>query len=514
MRIDLETIKKIEYYLTNNMSVIEKKMFEQEMEGNEQLREAVMEQKNLTMAMEKSTIKSMAVNAGIKYRRNLMIKYVAGVCTVVVLLVGGYFVYDGLSNTKNMNEDALVENVVPSTGENSPLQNVVTSAATDSLSSGQTYQIPLIEKGINHVKKDVLIIDSLPDKVFTSHLPDTFTITNKTNDDTDVKVDSLLKDIQPNADNGKIYDHFVKESEFFTVSVNKDIKIKGIEGTRITIPKGSLVDSHGDAVEGTVTIQLIEFYKKSDMIFGNLHTQANGELLESGGMIYISAMQKDEELFIASDKKISIQFTGKELKDSMLLFNAVAGNDKLDWKLNDYYQTKTDTVYSKTKWRGGKHHKYGTSREVKNHKGKKDLEMNVYTYNPGFDNLILQTNQLGWINCDRFSDHKNNTSLSVTYDAGYTPVVRLVFPLINSMMASISANDLETQFINIPIGMQVYIIAFAMVDDVPYYFTKRITVTANQVEHIDLQKTTLDQLEIDIKKFDASGRSNDFQLMN
>jgi len=519
MRIDLETIKKIEHYLTDNMSVIENKLFEQDMSGSRELRQAVLEQKNLIMAMEKSTIKNLAVNAGIKYRRNLIIKYVAGAFTIVLLVLGGYFVYDNLNDSKSGVEDALVENVVPKNESNPDENTQVTTTTKDSISSGQTNFKPTTTyKGSSIHSTFSHLVDS--DKnitLSTINNDDTLKVKYKIGVNINDQVDSVKKVLQPKVDNSKIFHYFAKESEFFTVPVNKDIRIKGIDGTKIVIPGGSLVDEDGMSVTGNVTVQLIESYKKSDFIFGNLPTESNGQLLESGGMIYVDVMQNDKKLKLKSNKKIQIEFGGKIKNDSMLLFNAANTNDKSDWILNENYQTKYDTTF--TTWKGsdavvGKKSK--RKHWFNNRKTMNDtvVASRVKKSNPAFDNLVLESGQLGWISCNKFLENKNNTTLTVRHNLGYAPVVRLVFPSINSMMASQQDGNDETVFQDIPVGMEVDIVVFAMFDDEPYYFTKRITIAKNHLVTIDLEKTTMDDLQKSIRKFDNPGKSKDFQLMN
>lgn len=527
MRIDLETIKKIEYYLTNNMSVVERKLFEQEITNNHELREAVQEQKNLTMAMEKSTIKSLAVNAGIKYRRNQFIKYVATACVVVVMVIGSYLVYDMFTKTASVNQEVLVENVVPHVDSSQP--NINETVQTDSLSTNQSntkvkdgYTVYSTKKIKNNkeffnnqqMAKTNHVVDSNSVKLIGLSDEKRLNVENQLNEHVSKK-DSFINDIKLLVDNDQIFHHFTKESEFFTVSAKKDIQIKGWEGTRITIPQGTLVDSTGKVVTGSVKIQLMEFYNKSDVILANLHTQSDDQLLESAGTIYIAITQDGEELYVAPDKSISIQFNGKEKNDSMLLFNGIANKDKLDWKLNDMYKTIIDSSYytGKTmKSKGGAI--FHWSKKVNKKNAKKHGKLRIRYYNPGFNNLILQTNQLGWINCDRFISSNNNTSLTVKYNTGFAPVIRLVFTSMNSLMSSNNYDDTQTLFSNVPIGKEVDVVAFSMVNNEPYYFLQKITIAKDQVLFIDLKKTTLDDLEKSIKALNRPRRSHDFKLLN
>jgi len=75
----------------------------------------------------------------------------------------------------------------------------------------------------------------------------------------------------------------------FSFSAVKGTVIEGEKGTVLQIPANCFVDSEGNVVTGEISFLLQEAYSYGDMLFQNLSTVSNGELLETGGMLFIEA---------------------------------------------------------------------------------------------------------------------------------------------------------------------------------------------------------------------------------
>jgi hypothetical protein len=78
----------------------------------------------------------------------------------------------------------------------------------------------------------------------------------------------------------------------FSFNAAKGTVLEGEKGTVLQIPANCFVDSEGNVVTGEISFLLQEAYSYSDMLFQNLSTVSNGEILETGGMLFIEA--KDE----------------------------------------------------------------------------------------------------------------------------------------------------------------------------------------------------------------------------
>jgi hypothetical protein len=121
----------------------------------------------------------------------------------------------------------------------------------------------------------------------------------------------------------------------FTISPNSDTTIFGEQGTRLFIEKETFQFLDGTVVKDSITINLKEFYKKSDIILADLSTVSNEKILESGGMINITATSKGQQLEIKSSKRIVAHFP--KLKDT-------------NKEMNLFYSDKTATDSSVTNW--------------------------------------------------------------------------------------------------------------------------------------------------------------------
>jgi hypothetical protein len=113
----------------------------------------------------------------------------------------------------------------------------------------------------------------------------------------------------------------------------KDTVIKGSSGTMIYIAANSLVDDKGKPVLTKVTLALKEHYSIADFISSNLQTIHDNDILQTQGMIYLSATTSDgSALGIDKTKPIRIEFPVKERIDGTKIFTGKrdeAGN--INW---------------------------------------------------------------------------------------------------------------------------------------------------------------------------------------
>ncbi|WP_284650832.1 OmpA family protein [Flavobacterium terrisoli] len=310
-----------------------------------------------------------------------------------------------------------------------------------------------------------------------------------------------------------IFTKLQKESQHFTGKSNEVITITGKEGTKITIPKNTLMKANGKYAIGKIDIELQEFYKKSDAVGANLHTMSNGIMLESGGMIYIKATSKGEELQLKKGSKMTIEFASKNNPGDMQTFYGYQKKDKsVDWSTNElipvvsedeqdgnaYWMTIStyfinDKIISRDTVRGSSD---GLETSNKRFQRKAEESKNV----KALQNTILQSTKLGWINCDRFYDVKDKTDLFVNVDLKYKPEVRLIFKDINSIMSGYINNDNKVVLGQIPIGQKATLIAFSCVADEVYMAVKEIEIDKNGAIDLALNKTSLEEFKTAVQQ--------------
>ena len=131
-----------------------------------------------------------------------------------------------------------------------------------------------------------------------------------------------------------IYKHFDKQPQLFSIRTNRDTTIVCKEGTSFKIKANSFIsEKSGKEVSGIVQIAVKEYYKISDIILSNLSTTSGDQILETGGMIHITAKADNENCILKQGNTIEIGFPYSNKKDDMALFNGDWKNNKIDWKI-------------------------------------------------------------------------------------------------------------------------------------------------------------------------------------
>src|SRR5688500_1157341 len=82
--------------------------------------------------------------------------------------------------------------------------------------------------------------------------------------------------------------------------------IKSKKGTQIFIPANALRFKDGTTPSGKASIELKEFFSISDFVSNRLSTMSDSFLLETGGMLFISATADGKELVVDNDKSYTI----------------------------------------------------------------------------------------------------------------------------------------------------------------------------------------------------------------
>ncbi|MGG9961840.1 hypothetical protein [Ferruginibacter sp. SUN106] len=118
----------------------------------------------------------------------------------------------------------------------------------------------------------------------------------------------------------------------FTININSDTTVYCNEGTTLNIKTNAfLFDSTGLPVKDSVSLQVKEFYKLSDIILANLSTHSSNSIIETGGMVFIQAFCNQQKCHLKENMPIQILFPYAQQKDSMLLFTGVWENRKVNW---------------------------------------------------------------------------------------------------------------------------------------------------------------------------------------
>lgn len=322
---------------------------------------------------------------------------------------------------------------------------------------------------------------------------------------------------------------FPKKEEAFAYNPRKKMKISGHEGTKLTVPEHAFVFADGSLVEEPVEITVREYYKTSDILMANLTTMCNDEMIETGGMLHISATCNNHEVFVKEGKSIGIKLPANNAhKPGMELFAGVETADGVNWKL-------ASELFSK-KGRGQKANRNyyaplatgnlniqnvindsstyinnGVSLNeslIQNNSWNANRNVNYDNVSAGLtlgssigDTYLMETSQLGWINCDRFIDAGPKTPMMVKVDTTNQPSVRLVFKDINSVMRGYyNTKDHNYQFSGLPVGQRATLIAYSVTEDGAWLDKKDIVIAADGSMKLDLSSVSESQLKSAFRK--------------
>ena len=117
----------------------------------------------------------------------------------------------------------------------------------------------------------------------------------------------------------------------FQVRPGRDTVLVGRQGTVMGIPAGAWERPVGD---GVVRVQLREFYSIPDIVLAGLSTASGLNLLETGGMVHLSATAGGQPVALRAGQRMLLRLPTTRKLDGMQLFNGVGtGPHGLDWQL-------------------------------------------------------------------------------------------------------------------------------------------------------------------------------------
>jgi hypothetical protein len=174
-----------------------------------------------------------------------------------------------------------------------------------------------------------------------------------------------------------------KAAQTFRIRPDRDTVLYGSEGTVMRVPAGTFVvgnNRKGTAPQGLVAIQLREFYSMADILLERLTTMAGPRLLETGGMVRLSATAADgTECKLKPGSAFELGFPATRPIDGMQLYagqNTAAHG--LSWKLTP--QDKATKPRKKwTSWQYWKKPHFKGGYAVARHRLRKTIEYDPAT---------------------------------------------------------------------------------------------------------------------------------------
>lgn len=142
---------------------------------------------------------------------------------------------------------------------------------------------------------------------------------------------SLPKDTMKSIAN--IFRHFEKKPQVYSLSQNRDTTIVGVEGTSISVKANSFISEKTvETITGNIQLEVREYYQIDDIILAGLSTTSGNELLETGGMIHITAKADGENCILKKDEVLEIGFPWSDKKDAMEMFYGEWSGDRIEWE--------------------------------------------------------------------------------------------------------------------------------------------------------------------------------------
>lgn len=188
-----------------------------------------------------------------------------------------------------------------------------------------------------NLKNNSMVVDTIPSKKIIEasiKIDESIILKDSVSSKQEVVKVEVLKPIK------NIETSLIKTPQKLKVNTQKDTVLVLKEGTKLIIKANSFVDTEDNLINGTIDLNVTEYYKLSDMLLANLSTTSNGKQLETGGMLYVEAKKDEANLKLGENSSIEILFPTVNKKEGMQLFSGEWKNDIINWQL----EKKTEEV--------------------------------------------------------------------------------------------------------------------------------------------------------------------------
>lgn len=329
---------------------------------------------------------------------------------------------------------------------------------------------------------------------------------NETSNEVDVKAEV--------AKMNEALKQYDEPSQFFKVSANKPAKVKGKQGTIISVNPANLETENGKPLGKNIDVELKELTNQQQLLRANAQTVSNGRLLVSGGAYFINMTSDGNQLKLKSGKTLSVEFPKITSEEMYLFYGKRDSLGQLNWgKVDQKFENKPEQVVTNAPVESKPprltlevndvdavfdyvdegNEKPLSKADKKKIENQKKAEEKVYQ--------AIELQQFGWINCDRFYDVPNKTNLYLAFNHRDTNLfvvnTYLVFKDINSVMSeyySPFVHKTTPIFENIPVGAKVKLISFSVENGKTYTYKSDLTIKTNEKIQINLKETTAEDV--------------------
>lgn len=143
-----------------------------------------------------------------------------------------------------------------------------------------------------------------------------------------ITMESILETVKP-------------ASQGFCIDNSKDTAIVCRNGTIIGIPAGAFASAQcTDCIE----LKVDEMLDVKDMILNNAHTQSDGQMLSSGGTLFIEATCNGKKLSGNTEQPITYMFPTNKPQDNMTFWTSTGAQGDLNW--HERTEAKFSPIYT------------------------------------------------------------------------------------------------------------------------------------------------------------------------
>jgi hypothetical protein len=281
-----------------------------------------------------------------------------------------------------------------------------------------------------------------------------------------------------NSDVNSFFTKNAKQSQTFTVDVtSSNATVTAAGGTQILIPKGAFLLANGSPVNGPVTIEIKELFKRNEMILSGITSVSDGQILESGGEIYINATAKGQQLIIDPDTCLVLGVPKDTTNFRMQLFQGEGDGDNFNWK-----PVKQDSINAK-----------GQGGSFDN--GLFFLYENFFCNCYNVTSYFTSLKKLGWQNIDCFYSQSSTVKDIAVNSPGFDKSNSALFVVLKNKNSAINVYaDLAFHNgyynLSLPDNEPVTVICIGNKDGKYYMDIKDYTVTSTMTIDLNLTETT------------------------
>ena len=118
----------------------------------------------------------------------------------------------------------------------------------------------------------------------------------------------------------------------YDVKAGESTVIETESGALITVPSDAFMDRDGKLINGSVKLKVVEAINLEDIVLYNLGTTANGEPLQTAGMMHFDYEFKGGKASINPARPMYVQIPTTKVSENMRVFEGEVADGKVNWK--------------------------------------------------------------------------------------------------------------------------------------------------------------------------------------